>query len=230
MINELEKLQPWLAARGKMHGYVQTFVHNGGRVLACTADSLVMAQEETDTVFALGQFRETEEILEAGTLMTDRKDWFEEKLAGGQYAGTLIVRNAVYMNELPPEEIRRPGTSFRMLKEEDLPFIRETYTGFDADDAYLQRCLKRGMLGIETEGQLAGYIGTHDEGAMGLLQILPQYRRRHFAEALETAMIRFLMAEGLPVWGQVEESNTASRRLQEKLGFAWGDMCYWLFR
>jgi tRNA (guanine37-N1)-methyltransferase len=86
------------------------------------------------------------------------------------------------------------------------------------------------MIGIEAEGQLAGYIGTHDEGAMGLLQILPPYRRRHYAEALETAMIRFLMADGRAVWGQVEESNTASRRLQEKLGFAWGDLYYWLFR
>ena len=43
-------------------------------------------------------------------------------------------------------------------------------------------------------------------------------------------MIRFLMADGRAVWGQVEESNTASRRLQEKLGFAWGDLYYWLFR
>ncbi|MBQ3273174.1 MAG: GNAT family N-acetyltransferase [Solobacterium sp.] len=230
MMNETVKLLPWLTARGKMHGYVQTFVRNGGRVLECSADTLVMVQEEADMVFALGQFRDTEEILKAGTLMTDRKDWFEEKLAGGQYAGTLIARNAVYMKDLPPEEIILPGTSFRMLDEKDLPFVQETYTGFDADDAYLKRCLRRGMIGIEAEGQLAGYIGTHDEGAMGLLQILPQYRRRHYAEALETAMIRFLMADGRAVWGQVEESNTASRRLQEKLGFAWGDLYYWLFR
>lgn len=230
MMTETEKLQPWLQKRGRMDRFVETFVLNGGRVLEVSEDALVMVQAEADMVFALGQFTETDVIRQAGSVMTDRKDWFERQLASGQYDGTLIAQNAVYTKDVPPEEITLPGTVIRLLDERDIPFIREHYDGFDADDAYLQRCLRRGMLGIESEGQLAGFIGSHDEGAAGLLEILPEYRRRHFAEALETAMIRYLMADGRIVWGQVKEDNTASRRLQEKLGFTWGGWYYWLFR
>ncbi len=230
MITETGKLLPWLSSRGKMHGFVQTFVRNGGRVTECTEDALVMVQEEADLVFALGRFQETDIIRNAGTIMTDRWDWFNEKLAGGLYSGTLTARNAVYIKDLPPEKSDLPGTFIRLLDEQDIPFIKACYEGFDADDAYLHRCLQRGMLGIEADGRLAGFIGTHDEGAMGLLEILPQYRRKHYAEALETAMIRYLMADGRAVWCQVKENNTASCHLQEKLGFAWGDMYYWLFR
>ncbi|MBQ1447288.1 MAG: GNAT family N-acetyltransferase, partial [Solobacterium sp.] len=59
---------------------------------------------------------------------------------------------------------------------------------------------------------------------------LPLYRRRHYAEALESALIRRLQAQDRFVWCQVEEDNAPSWNLQTRLGLVPADLYYWLFR
>ena len=53
---------------------------------------------------------------------------------------------------------------------------------------------------------------------MGLLEILPEYRRRGFGAELERFMINKMLADGLIPYCQFRTDNTASRSLQEKLG------------
>ena len=77
---------------------------------------------------------------------------------------------------------------------------------------------------------LAGFAGVHQEGALGMLEVVPAFRRRGLAEALEAAVIaRVLEAGGFP-YCHVRLGNTASESLQEKLGlvFDQGRTLCWL--
>lgn len=65
---------------------------------------------------------------------------------------------------------------------------------------------------------LAGFIGTHEEGAMGMLEVFEPYRRRGIARALEKYLINRTLEKGHTPYCQIFTDNEVSLRLQEKLG------------
>lgn len=77
-----------------------------------------------------------------------------------------------------------------------------------------------GFLGDE----LVGFIGLHDEGSMGMLEVFPQYRGRGFARQLEAAKIGAQLERGLIPWAQIFPDNTASIHLQKVLGLRFEHM------
>lgn len=66
--------------------------------------------------------------------------------------------------------------------------------------------------------ELAGFIGKHSEGSIGMLTVFPQYRRQKIALALETYMINRDIEQGFTPYGQVREDNEASISVQQKMG------------
>lgn len=52
------------------------------------------------------------------------------------------------------------------------------------------------LWGLFEDGQLAAFIGVHHEGSMGILEVLPEYRRRGLAMALEGWLIRWHLERG----------------------------------
>lgn len=113
-----------------------------------------------------------------------------------------------------------PGDhDIRLLTEADLPFVKEHYDNI-SHETYLLERLKAGMLGIYVNNELAGFIGTHEEGTIGLLEILPAYRRRGLALALEGAMMRRQQSLGRIPYAQIKQGNEASLQLHQKLGMA----------
>ena len=130
-----------------------------------------------------------------------------------------------YYGELPPEE---ENVLIRMLGISDLDFVYENYG--HASREYLGMLLADGvMIGAEVDGQLAGFIGEHAAGAMGLLHVIPEYRRHHLGFALEQADIRSTMLRGCTPFCQVDPANAASHRLQERLGMTRSKgLLYWM--
>lgn len=132
-----------------------------------------------------------------------------------------------YYGEIPPEE---KEAVILPLGMNDLDFVYENYG--HASREYLELLLKKGvMIGAYVEGQLAGFIGEHAAGAMGLLHVMPEFRRHHLGYALERADIRRIMLLGNTPFCQVTPDNIASHKLQERLGLtrAKGRM-YWMSR
>ena len=85
------------------------------------------------------------------------------------------------------------------------------------------------IFGAFVEGTLAGFIGMHTEGSIGFLTVFPEYRRRGIGTALETFLINEMLERGFTPYGQTEEGNTASHRLQETLGLCFSkEMVYWM--
>lgn len=91
-----------------------------------------------------------------------------------------------------------------------------------------ERISSGNMWGAFLQGKLIGFIGIHREGSIGMLHVLPEYRNGGIAMALETEVINRMLEKGLTPYGQVEENNHVSRKLQEKLGFYFSkDKVHW---
>lgn len=98
------------------------------------------------------------------------------------------------------------------------PLVADIYKTVD-DVSYVEERIKKGViLGCFLDGELYGFMGIHNEGSMGMLEILPGYRRKKAATALETYLVNHMLAQGMIPYGQAEEKNDPSLALQEKLG------------
>ena len=74
------------------------------------------------------------------------------------------------------------------------------------------------MFCIDENGMLAAFAGIHAEGSMGMLEVLPDCRRRGMGEALEAFLITRQLEKGWVPFCQVFDGNESSLRLQKKLG------------
>ncbi|PKK39453.1 hypothetical protein ABB02_01302 [Clostridiaceae bacterium JG1575] len=138
--------------------------------------------------------------------------------------------NALYPADLPVPQTLRPGLSIAPLSMEHFAFIRATYHTVD-DDEYIRERLEEGMLGAFLEGELVGFVGTHEEGSIGLLEVLPPYRRMGIASALNGAMVTKLRALGRRTYGTIEATNETSLIAHRTMGVQIAkDPVYWLFR
>ncbi|MBQ3898399.1 MAG: GNAT family N-acetyltransferase, partial [Lachnospiraceae bacterium] len=77
--------------------------------------------------------------------------------------------------------------------------------------------------GIFENGEIAGFIGCHGEGSIGMLYIDEKYRHKGYAADLESFMFNRDLEHGRIPYGQVVLGNEASVKLQEKIGVYGGD-------
>ncbi|NBK23515.1 MAG: GNAT family N-acetyltransferase [Spirochaetia bacterium] len=116
----------------------------------------------------------------------------------------------------------REDVVIRPLKMGDLDVVLAHY--HHADEPYIRDRLAKGvMIGAEVDGQLAGFMGRHSEGAMGMLEILPAFRRRSLGSELEKAYINRLLDASITPYCHVVETNEASLKLQKKLGLVFSE-------
>ncbi|MFO7946884.1 MAG: ribosomal protein S18-alanine N-acetyltransferase [Armatimonadota bacterium] len=82
---------------------------------------------------------------------------------------------------------------------------------------------RRLYLAVETEGELAGYIGAHfyaDEVHIGTLAVAPEHRRCGIGELLLLQMLEIAIARGV-CYATLEyrADNKPAQKLYEKTGF-----------
>lgn len=78
-------------------------------------------------------------------------------------------------------------------------------------------------------GAIAGLAGFHEEGSIGMLEVLPAYRRRGVGEALLRGAVRLALERGQYAFGQVFTDNQASLALQRKVGMSVSqERLFWL--
>ena len=151
----------------------------------------------------------------------------------------MVCKQAVYTRKekLPITGLYRVGgkdaedgmVTIRRIGKDYLDTVVAHYQTID-DPAYiLERIEKGAMYGTFLGDELVGFIGTHGEGSIGMLEVFPEYRRRKIGKALETYMINLALEAGQTPFGQVAEGNEKSMRLQESLGlcFSKADV-YWM--
>lgn len=133
---------------------------------------------------------------------------------------------AAYLKQEPLPLPDLPFT-LRTLTEEALPLVTAHYSLTGGD--YLLEVLRRGELTGAFDGDtLAGFVGLHAEGTMGLLEVFPAYRRRGLATLLQSHLTNAELARGHIPYCQIFEGNEPSLALQRSLGFCCsGGQMYW---
>ncbi len=118
----------------------------------------------------------------------------------------------------------------RPLEKKDALFVKKHYHTLD-DISYFETLIAQGdMYGAYIGEELAGFIGQHLEGSMGLLEVLPEYKRRGIGKALESFLINDTLKKGNVPFCQVVEGNVVSMHLQNSLGMEiTKEHLYWLF-
>lgn len=148
------------------------------------------------------------------------------------YKNTLIMYNYVYETRnkfiINQEEVK-----FQLLEEKDIEIVKEHYSVDSlCKDSYIRERIKEGMLGAYVDNKLVGFIGMHDDGAIGMLEVFKEYQNRNIGTYLEQAYINKLIADSYEgcLYTQVNKENKKSNHLQEKLGFKKAKTpCYWYF-
>ena len=139
-------------------------------------------------------------------------------------ANALPFLQYAYYGEMPPEQ----EMEIRTLDAAYLDVLASEYEHGSRE--YMAGRIAEGvMLGAFVDGELVGFVGEHIEGSMGLLHVMPAFRRHHVGSALERAMIRETMLRGHVAYCQVFPDNGASQSLQGRLGLESAQgMLYWL--
>ena len=133
--------------------------------------------------------------------------------------------------EISEHELKKQHIRFQTLDRTWLPFVRDNYS-LGLDDDYLgERLDNQQIFGIFVSGQIAGFAGFHTEGSLGMLEILPDWRRRGYACLLQSHLTRLRLCLGFVPFTQVKAGNQASLALQKKCGYTPADMpVTWMFK
>lgn len=116
----------------------------------------------------------------------------------------------------------------RKLGIEYLDTINKVYKAIGPGEDNKDALINGEVIGLFENGQLAGIIGRHPEGCMGMLLVFEEYRRKGYGAILEKAKINDLIERNQRVLDEVVEGNTASTALQLKLGLVKGEKkIYW---
>ena len=112
-----------------------------------------------------------------------------------------------------------PGLVIRPLRVEEIPDFLAHY--HMADEAEARARIEKGELfAAVLAGRLAGFMGLHSDGSMGMLEVFPEYRKLGVGRAIEKFFINFCLDRGWTPYGQVFLNNEKSFSLQEHLGMA----------
>ncbi|MBD5118213.1 MAG: GNAT family N-acetyltransferase [Clostridiales bacterium] len=169
------------------------------------ADDLETAEQLLELLPTVPGFITVHETLYAGLL--------EERFA---FTGLRPCWQVGYLHTapLPLPEL---GVEVRPLDASHLPTVCANYDL--EDEEYLDWLIGRGELWGAFDGDtLLAFAGRHAEGSIGLLEVLPQYRRRGLATLLQSHMINLELSRGHIPYGQVFDGNEPSLALQRSLG------------
>lgn len=147
-------------------------------------------------------------------------------------AGRQICRSAAYLGRAPLPPLPFPGR-LRRLGPEWAGWLDAHYSHSFGGTAYMEGAVRRGMLGafLEGEDRPAGFVGFHEEGSIGMLEVLPHRRRMGLGEALLRAAVNLALSRGSLPFGQVFVDNAPSLALQKKVGMALSRTeMFWLMR
>ena len=162
-------------------------------------------------------------------LCVHQKDFAEYISMKYRYVNQLTCLQAVYgkTDYLP---MSNDDIQVVALQAKSATEIHGHYHDY-ADYTYIASRIACGELfGGYLAGALCGFIGTHAEGTLGMLYVLPSYRRRGIARMLESFMVNRALKKGHTPYAQIDPTNEQSISLHQSLGFTLSpNQLYWFF-
>lgn len=136
--------------------------------------------------------------------------------------------HVAYLENKAPEPAGR--LEIRTPPEELADVIADHYEYLNRDQV-IAHIRREHLFGGFIGDKLVGFIGEHPEGSIGILEVLPEYRRHGYAYDLESFMIDRHFNQGKIPFAQIFTDNEKSLSLQRKLGMTQAEQsCFWLSR
>lgn len=148
------------------------------------------------------------------------------------FSETMTCYNTVYTKKIPIS-FDKSMVVIKPLTIEYKNNVINSYSKMDiVDVSYIENRLNADvMLGAFINNNLYGFIGVHEEGSIGMLEVFPEYKGKGIGSALQIAATNAALALKRYPYGQVVETNIASTALQKKLGFELSKKkVYWLIK
>ena len=129
----------------------------------------------------------------------------------------------------PSRELLEVGDyDIRVLGLEYLPFINSFYKALGPDEDNKNALLNKEVLGLFEGDKLAGIVGRHPEGCMGMMKVFDGYQRKGYGTALTKAKINDLLKRNQRVFDEIIDGNDVSVAFHKRLGFIKGEKTiYW---
>lgn len=141
---------------------------------------------------------------------------------------TMCCYQAAWLHPMPPS-LESPSFHIQALSKDRAHDISALYSHNIGLEYIKGRLCAGEIFGAFKNSQLAGFIGLHEEGSMGMLEVHPSFRRMGVGSLLLTYLCTLLIEKGLTPFSQFTVENESSRRLHESLGFSVSNDCvYWL--
>ncbi|MDW7649918.1 MAG: GNAT family N-acetyltransferase [Bacillota bacterium] len=133
---------------------------------------------------------------------------------------------------LLPADVGLPRAELKTspLLSQDASFIYEQlgYRDITTVEYITDRITRGESAALYERDRPVAWAATHDDGAMGLLYVLPEYRRRGYAKAVLVCLAEQIRRAGRIPFAQIEEENHRSLHLTAKLGFVPHRDVHWL--
>lgn len=175
----------------------------------------------------------------AGNRLIDTLDNAGLFLAHQEYCVSALVKKFAFRNRYDCVQAVYGRKTYLPLSERfqiavlsgaHVETVLECYHTMEDPDYIRGRIQSGDMYGAFLNGDLLGFIGVHEEGSIGLLEVLPDCRRLGVGSFLESYMINEHLRKGWTPFCQVFEDNQASLSLQKRLGLELSNRrLFWLF-
>jgi ribosomal protein S18 acetylase RimI-like enzyme len=106
------------------------------------------------------------------------------------------------------------------LQPEDAPSIARAWPYGRSPEHILRRIRNGPGYCIRRRGMPVAWGLTHDDGSMGFLHVVEQYRHQGMARTITTALARSLLRLGVQPFMYIVAANRASLRLTAGMGFS----------
>lgn len=144
----------------------------------------------------------------------------------------IVCNNLVYMSA-KPINILSDYVEIRLLGHEHKDFIIKNYSEKSlCNEEYIcGRLDAKAIYGAFVKNELCGFVGKHEEGSIGMLEVTPKFRRMGIASRLVARVVNETLVYGGYPYGQAKEGNEASIKLNKRLEFKiCPNKVYWLFK
>ena len=209
--------------------------HEGGKLIYEGAEGCVVQSADGETLMSdildgeqLCRVLALLDTSEMTQIVVKSRDALEKVSAAYGFRGFNPCSQWSYWGQKPEID---PACDIRPLEPCHAKLAAQHYKLFPNTEPYITERIEAGRLwGLFEEGKLAGFIGTHSEGSMGMLEVFPEYRRKGYGMILENFLIAWHLERGWTPFGHVVDGNEASIRLQQKAGMERGDLpAIWVF-
>lgn len=135
------------------------------------------------------------------------------------FCESLGCFHAAYFGDSFPSVYSHPFSILQM-DATSIDLVMKHYRHIDDREYLLERLESGWFHGAFLEGALTGFVGVHGEGSVGMLQVLPEYRRIGVAQALLSFICNRFISQKMVPFAQIITDNGASIALFAKLGFS----------